>query len=92
VGPLKEPVINDIAKRLGKSPAQVILRWNLQRGVAVIPKCSKKERILENMSLFDFELTDADMEAIKGLNKNLRFNDPGYYFDKKVGGPLAIFN
>ena len=50
--------------------AQVILRWNLQRGVCVIPGSSNPEHIWENISIFDFALTNAEMEAIAGLDRN----------------------
>lgn len=67
---LENPVINQIAKVHGKSPAQVILRWNLQKGVIVIPGSSNPDHIRENISIFDFELTDKDMKEIATLNKN----------------------
>lgn len=67
---LENPVINGIAKTYGKSPAQVILRWNLQKGVAVIPGSSNTGHIRENISVFDFMLTETDMEEIAALNRN----------------------
>lgn len=67
---LGNEVISQIAASHGKSPAQVILRWNLQRGVAVIPGSSNSEHIRENTELFDFELTDEEMNLIKTLNRN----------------------
>lgn len=54
--------------KYNKSIAQIILRWLTQRGVAVIPKSVKKERMVENFSIFDFEIEDADMENIKSLD------------------------
>jgi 2,5-diketo-D-gluconate reductase A len=57
-----------IAKKYGKSIAQVVLRWLTQRGVVAIPKSVKKERIRENFNIFDFELSAEDMEAIKALD------------------------
>ena len=54
---LKEQVVIDIAKSHGKSPAQVVLRWGIQRGTAVIPKTTSKERLIENFSILDFSLT-----------------------------------
>jgi len=74
---LEQKVMKAAAERTGKSPAQVVLRWGVQRGTAVIPKTEKPERLTENLSLFDFELTDDEMQAISGLNRNRRFNDPG---------------
>lgn len=59
-----------IAKAHGKSVGQVVLRWNIQRGVVAIPKSTHKERIVENFNVFDFELSDEDMTAIAGLDEN----------------------
>lgn len=69
---LVDPVITDIATKHGKSPAQVILRWHLQNGVAVIPKSVTPSRIQENIQVFDFTLTKEDMAAIDGLNRDER--------------------
>jgi D-xylose reductase len=66
-GVLKEQAVLDMAAALGKSPAQVILRWHIQRGVSIIPKSSKVERIVENFSLFDFELSDEQVRMNYGL-------------------------
>ncbi len=60
----KNPILAEIAAKYGKSVAQVALRWNVQRGVVVIPKSVHKERIQENFNIWDFELSDKDMEAI----------------------------
>jgi 2,5-diketo-D-gluconate reductase A len=60
----------EIAKSHGKSVGQVVLRWNVQRGVVVIPKSTHKERMEENIDIFDFELTDKDMEKIKTLDES----------------------
>ena len=67
---LENPVISKIAGGHGKSPAQIILRWNLQRGIIVIPGSSNPEHIRENISVFDFELTAEEMDRIAMLNKN----------------------
>ena len=67
---LNNKVIGDIAERHGKSSAQVILRWNLQNGVVVIPGSSNPKHIIENISIFDFELTSDEMEKIAGLNRD----------------------
>lgn len=69
---LTDPVITGIAQRLGKSPAQVILRWHLQLGNVVIPKSVTPSRIAENFDVFGFELTADDLDAIKGLDRNGR--------------------
>jgi 2,5-diketo-D-gluconate reductase A len=69
---LADPVITDIAQRAGKSASQVILRWHIQRGDIVFPKSVNPARMRENIDIFDFELSEADMAAIHGLNRNER--------------------
>ena len=77
---LTNPVITEIAKKRGLTPAQVVLGWNLERGVIVIPKSIHKERLTENLKCTDFELTDEDMTRISALNKNLRLGaDPDHF-------------
>ncbi|HSX16118.1 MAG TPA: aldo/keto reductase [Candidatus Saccharimonadales bacterium] len=63
-------VLAEIAGRHGKTVGQVVLRWNLQRGVVAIPKSTHKERILENFDIFDFELTGEDMKKISSLDEH----------------------
>lgn len=67
---LNNEVISEIAQVHGKSSAQVILRWNLQKGIVVIPGSSNPDHIRENLDIFDFELTDEEMERINGLDRN----------------------
>lgn len=67
---LNNDVLQDIAKAHGVTSAQVILRWNLQRGVVAIPGSSNPEHIKENISVFHFELTDEDMQKIATLDRN----------------------
>ena len=67
-----EPVIAEIAKQAGKTPAQVTLRWHIQRGDVVFPKSVTHSRVEENFDIFDFELDEAAMAAISGLNRNER--------------------
>ena len=69
---LDEPTIGRIAERHGKTPAQAILRWHLQLGNVVIPKSVTPERIRENIEIFDFELSDQDMDAIGQLDSGGR--------------------
>ena len=69
---LDDPVIVRIAQRLGKSPAQVTLRWHLQRGDVVFPKSLTPSRMRENFDVFDFELTTDDMGDITALNRDER--------------------
>ncbi len=78
---LQQEVVLAAAQRLQRSPAQVVLRWGVQRNTAVIPKTVNPERLRENLALFDFELSEAEMAAISGLNLNRRFNDPGVFCD-----------
>ncbi|OBG29071.1 oxidoreductase [Mycobacterium alsense] len=66
---LGDPVVNRIAAARGRSPAQVVLRWHVQRGDVVFPKSVTPERIRANFELFDFELDDSDMDAISALDK-----------------------
>jgi 2,5-diketo-D-gluconate reductase A len=69
---LGDPTIVRIAERLGRTPAQVTLRWHIQRGDVVFPKSATRRRIEENFALFDFELTDQDVAEITGLNRDAR--------------------
>jgi len=69
---LRDPVIGEIAKAHGKSPAQVMLRWHLQQGRSAIPKSTKPARIAENFDVFDFELTGGQLAAIDGLDTDRR--------------------
>jgi D-xylose reductase len=74
---LEQDIVKQAAMRTGKTPAQVVLRWGVQRGNAIIPKTTKPERLIENLNIFDFTLNDDEMSAISQLNINRRFNDPG---------------
>jgi diketogulonate reductase-like aldo/keto reductase len=74
---LENPLIVRIARAHGRTPAQVLLRWDLQHGVVTIPKSVHRERIAENAALFDFELTPAEVAAIDGLDTGTRIGpDP----------------
>ena len=64
----QNPTLSEIATKYGKSVAQVALRWNVQRGVVVIPKSVHKERIQENFNIWDFELSEKDMKTISGMD------------------------
>lgn len=68
-GMFTEPVLQKIAQKHGKTPAQVILRWNVQQGVIVIPKSVHKERMKENLDIWDFALDGEDLEQITALDK-----------------------
>lgn len=66
------PVFIEIAKKYDKTPAQIVLRWDLQKGAVTIPKSTHKDRIIANAQLFDFELSADDMQSIDALDKNER--------------------
>jgi D-xylose reductase len=89
---LTQPVVLAAAQRTGATPAQVVLRWGLQRGTAVIPKTSNPQRLLENLSLSGFTLTDDEMAAISGLNQNRRFNDPGAFCEEAFNTFHSIYD
>ena len=59
-----------LADKYGKTPAQIVLRWELQRGIIVLPKSTHQERIISNFDVFDFELSKGDMNVRNELNKN----------------------
>ncbi|XP_067656994.1 aldo-keto reductase family 1 member B7-like isoform X2 [Haliotis asinina] len=67
-----EPSLQQLAKKYGKSIAQVILRWGIQRNTVVIPKSVTPSRIQENFQVFDFQLTEEDMKVVSALNRNFR--------------------
>ena len=73
---LEDSTIVDLAKKHNKSPAQIILRWGIQRNTVVIPKSTTPETIKQNNEIFDFELSPEEMEQINALNRNLRFVNP----------------
>lgn len=69
-GLFENPVLLEIGKKYGKSAAQVMLRWHIQRGVVVIPKSTHYDRMVQNLDVFDFTLTEEDMDKITALDKN----------------------
>ena len=82
---LTDPLISRIGEQHGKSPAQVLIRWHLQNGLVVIPKSVNPDRIAQNIDVFDFELTDADLGDIATLNDGVRVGaDPNEF---NVGAP-----
>lgn len=74
----KDPAIQAIAKAHGKTPAQVIIRWHLQEGFSVIPGATRHDYIKENISVFDFQLSDEEMRQMRSLNKEERFFKMNY--------------
>ena len=71
---LDDETLGSLAKKYGKSPAQIILSWEIQRGLVAIPRSSKKEHMAENINIFDFELTPEDMQSVNALNRDERNN------------------
>lgn len=70
---LKDETINAIAKAHGKTAAQIILRWHIQEGLSAIPGATNPDYIKENIQIFDFELTDEEMQTMRSINRNARF-------------------
>lgn len=68
-GELEDPAVLALAERYGKSPAQVLLRWAIERGDIVFPKSTRKERLVENLDIFDFSLTSEDVASLVALDK-----------------------
>lgn len=75
------PVLVDLARKYNKTPVQITLRWDLQKGVVTIPKSVQKDRIKSNADIFDFEISDTDMKKIDALNKNGRIGADPDNFD-----------
>jgi 2,5-diketo-D-gluconate reductase A len=69
---IDDPVIREVAERVGRTPAQVTLRWHVQRGDVVFPKSVTRARVEENFAIFDFELDESAMSAITALNRDER--------------------
>lgn len=89
---LTEPVVTAAAGAHGKTPAQVVLRWGVQRGTGVVPKTVRPDRLAENLAVLDWELTVGEMAAIDGLNRSRRFNDPGVFAEAAFGTFCPIYD
>ena len=76
---LANPLIQGLAESKGVSAAQIVLKWALQRGVSVVPKSTKAERLKQNLALDGFELSDDEMKSVATLDENRRYNDPGVF-------------
>lgn len=72
----EHPTVVKISEKHNKTPAQVLLRWATQRGLAVIPKSNNQGRLLQNLEVTNFDLDKSEIDAISGLDRNLRFNNP----------------
>lgn len=77
---MDEPKLKELSRKYDKSVAQVILRWLTQQGIVAIPRSNKVEKIRQNISIFDFNLTDVEIDEIYGINKNIR----------TVGGKIRV--
>lgn len=85
------PMIREIAECCQCTPAQVLLRWGVQRGTSVIPKTNSLERMKENLQIDHIQLTEAQMQQISSLNQNRRFNDPGHFCEAAFGTFFPIY-
>ena len=74
-------IMKDLASKYNKTIAQIVLRWDLQKGVITIPKSSNKKRIISNADLFDFELSKEDIQLLDGLDCGKRFGPDPDNFD-----------
>jgi D-xylose reductase len=88
---LEHPVVKGIAAAVGRTPAQVVLRWGMQRGTSVIPKTSRPERLRENLAACEFTLSAEQMQAIAALDHGRRFNDPGEFCERAFGTFFPIY-
>ncbi len=88
---LEHSTIGSIAESVGRTAAQVLLRWGVQRGTAVVPKTSNIDRLKENLAIFDFSLSDEQMSAISRLDRHRRFNDPGDFCEAAFNTFFPIY-
>ncbi len=78
---VNEPVAQKLAQKYGKTPAQIVLRWDIQHGVVTIPKSVRPHRIAENADIFDFELSEVEMKALDALDEDRRTGPNPYSFN-----------
>lgn len=88
---LEQHAIVAAAARHNKTPAQIVLRWGVQRGTAVVPKTVRAERLRENLALFDFALEAEEMRQVSALDRSRRFNDPGEFCEPAFGTFFPIY-
>lgn len=88
---LEHENIRTIATAHGRTPAQILLRWGVQRGTSVVPKTANLDRLKENIAIFDFALSDDEMANIASLNRNRRFNDPGDFCEAAFNTFFPIY-
>lgn len=89
---LEDATIGRVARAHGRTPAQVVLRWGVQRGTAAIPKSSSPGRLRENLESLDFELSSGEMKAIAGLDRGRRYNDPGVFCEQAFHTFFPIYD
>ena len=80
-GNFENPIFIELAQKYQRSIAQLLLRWNVQQGIIVIPKSKNKERLIENIDIFGFEISDEDIKRLNSLNKNQRTSHDPNVFD-----------
>lgn len=88
---LLHPTVREIASHHERSAAQILLRWGVQRETAVIPKTSRVERLRENLSVFDFELSADEMDSLANLDRHRRYNDPGVFCEAAFNTFFPIY-
>uniref|UniRef100_A0A6T6I7A8 NADP-dependent oxidoreductase domain-containing protein n=1 Tax=Craspedostauros australis TaxID=1486917 RepID=A0A6T6I7A8_9STRA len=89
---LKNSIIRTIAATKRKTPAQILIRWAVQRNTLALTKTCTTTRMTENRDVFDFHLTPTEMEQINGLNQNRRYNDPGDFCEPGMGTFCPIYD
>ncbi|MEM6472096.1 MAG: aldo/keto reductase [Planctomycetota bacterium] len=82
---------NRIAEEVGRTTAQVLLRWGVQRGTSIVPKTARTERLKENLAIDDFELNESQMELLSAMNQGRRFNDPGDFGERAFNTFFPIY-
>ena len=88
---LEQEIVKQIATLKNRTPAQVVMRWAIQRGTAVVPKTSNPKRLKENISLFDFQLDEEEMSKLSSLDRHRRFNDPGDFCESAFNTFFPIY-
>jgi D-xylose reductase len=88
---MNDDIIISIGTKYGKTPAQVLIRWAMQRNTLPLCKSSNSERMKENRNVMDFELVEDDIAKIDALNKNRRYNDPGVFCEHGMGTFCPIY-
>lgn len=84
---IHDPILSKIGEKYGKTAAQTVLRWNLQRGCCVLPKASSEKRLYENADIFDFQLSEEDMNRINEMDTGIAFF-PATFFSLSENRPL----